>query len=380
MDTKTINNNSLLNTFFTSTEFEFIEKIESDVQTFDNMLDQEHKNRDLILKLINGLNDAIYFGGMNNESCDNEKLFLESAKKISDLINTNISILHSNKEVSNTINKSVVDLLVQIESNTSQETEDECKITANILKNKISEFIIYSKKSINDIKSNDAIIYNYFNDDQVQSYFKAYLIDYNLEQKKDLNTFEDSFLSSDILIDKTPENLTDEESNSSNTFEDQILDTYNQISKEENNVSLDSKVYSENNNTLLISEKSNRIYLPYTKEEIINYIEKNPDKYKSFDEVVEKKYIFSSDYFLKHPVFSRFKETYSLIHDKESKSSIEALKSAIDVMFNYNLNPAIIASCKTITQFNNYISCLSKNNLEDFTDFEIKYEVTPLKN
>ena len=46
-------------------------------------------------------------------------------------------------------------------------------------------------------------------------------------------------------------------------------------------------------------------------------------------------------------------------------------------MFHYELNPAIIAACKTEQQLENYLECQEKNKLNEFKDFEIRFEVLP---
>ena len=76
---------------------------------------------------------------------------------------------------------------------------------------------------------------------------------------------------------------------------------------------------------------------------------------------------------------ARFREAYSLIRDRESKSIIDAFKFAVDIMFNYELNPVIIAACKTQEELEDYLSCLNRQKLDEFTAFEIKYEISPLK-
>lgn len=134
----------------------------------------------------------------------------------------------------------------------------------------------------------------------------------------------------------------------------------------------------EENNTLVISEKAKKVFLPFTKQELLLYLEQYPDEYKSFEDVIEKEFILSLDYYMKHPVLARFREAYSLVRDRESKSVLDAFKFAIDLMFHYELNPVIIAACKTQEQLENYMSCLEKNNLDDFKDFEIKFEVNPI--
>lgn len=69
----------------------------------------------------------------------------------------------------------------------------------------------------------------------------------------------------------------------------------------------------------------------------------------------------------------------TLIRDKEAKSIFDAFKVAMDMMFNYNLNPAIITACKSQSQLEHYIECVSNQRLDEFKDFEIRFEVAPLK-
>ena len=132
------------------------------------------------------------------------------------------------------------------------------------------------------------------------------------------------------------------------------------------------------NHCLIVSESSKKVYLPYSKKEIQEYLEKYPDQYESFSDVVNKEFICSLELYAKHPVISRFKEAYYLIRDREAKSVFEALKVAFDVMFNYDLNPTIIAACKSQEQLEDYLDCLKNNNLNNFNDFEIRFEVSPL--
>ena len=69
----------------------------------------------------------------------------------------------------------------------------------------------------------------------------------------------------------------------------------------------------------------------------------------------------------------------TLIRDREAKSIFDAFKVVMDMMFNYNLNPAIIVACKSQSQLEHYIECVSNQRLDEFKDFEIRFEVTPLK-
>ena len=100
-------------------------------------------------------------------------------------------------------------------------------------------------------------------------------------------------------------------------------------------------------------------------------MEKYPKEYKSLEYVINKEFILPLDYYTKHPSLARFREAYSLIRDREAKSVFDALKYALNVMFKYDLNPAIISACKTEEALNFYIECLENKDLSrDPTRYE----------
>lgn len=135
----------------------------------------------------------------------------------------------------------------------------------------------------------------------------------------------------------------------------------------------------QNNNTLIISEKENKVFLPYTLSEIQSYMEAYPKEYKSLEYVVNKEFILPLDYYTKRPNLARFREAYSLIRDREAKSVFDALKYALNIMFKYDLNPAIISACKTEEALNFYIECLESKDLSKFDLFKIEFRLNPLK-
>lgn len=135
----------------------------------------------------------------------------------------------------------------------------------------------------------------------------------------------------------------------------------------------------QNNNTLIISEKDNKVFLPYTVSEIQSYMEKYPKEYKSLEYVINKEFILPLDYYTKHPSLARFREAYSLIRDREAKPVFDALKYALNIMFKYDLNPAIISACKTEEALNLYIECLENKDLSKFNLFKIEFRLNPLK-
>jgi hypothetical protein len=139
-----------------------------------------------------------------------------------------------------------------------------------------------------------------------------------------------------------------------------------------------SSYFIKNNNVLIVSEKEKSVFLPYSEKEVLEYLEQYPDQYKSFDDVVMKEFIFPIDAYLGHSAIARFRESYSLIRDKEAKSVFDALKYAFNMMVRHDLHPAIIAACKSQNQLENYLDCLNRKKLYEFKDFEIKFEVAPM--
>lgn len=159
--------------------------------------------------------------------------------------------------------------------------------------------------------------------------------------------------------------------------------TTNNVSDMQNNGEEISENKFNNNHLdnliLIISEIDNKVYLPYKISEINDYLEQYSDIYTSFEDVIEKEFILSLDYYIKHPTTARFREAYSLIRDKEGKSVVDALSYAFNMMFKYELNPTIIAACKTQEQLDDYIDCLENEKLDQFNHFKIEFRINPLK-
>lgn len=232
--------------------------------------------------------------------------------------------------------------------------------------NKISKKIVNNIEKLNslkslliDINSNFASLSkkDFSSDENVKilkekinNYFSTYE-----EIKKDISL-------ADIEVDTFVKEINYSDSSKSSEISEEI--------SEEN---------IQNNNTLIISEKDNKVFLPYTVSEIQSYMEKYPKEYKSLEYVINKEFILPLDYYTKHPSLARFREAYSLIRDREAKSVFDALKYALNVMFKYDLNPAIISACKTEEALNFYIECLENKDLSKFNLFKIEFKLNPLK-
>ena len=130
-------------------------------------------------------------------------------------------------------------------------------------------------------------------------------------------------------------------------------------------------------NTLIISETKGKIFLPYTIS-LLNYIlENNSDKYSSIEDVIEKEYTLPFDLF-KNPAISRFREAFRLIRRKEKKSIKEAFDLGMELLFNYNLHPAIITACKNLDELDIYLDYLEDNETHKFGCFKIIFDIAPV--
>lgn len=329
MESKASYNYDFLNNYFSTKEFNFINNANSECQYIDTIITKESNFRDIIIDFISHLNDFI------SHSTDNKNEFLQlltETQNIFEQINDSIKMLHNLKLIYSEISDKIVRLLIKIESNNDNSINYESQIQE--IKDLINKFEIENE----DVKAKVLL-----NDIKVETFFQKSIV------KKCLSSL-------DIVYDDsnhTNQNIHD------NTFSTENIDTV------------------KDNNTLLVSEKSGKVFLPYTKSEIALYLEQYPNEYTSLNDVIKKEFVLSLDYYMKHPVIARFREAYSLIRDRESKSVIDAFKYALEFMFRYELNPVVIAACKTQEQLEDYISCLEKNKLDEFTDFEIKFEINP---
>ena len=67
--------------------------------------------------------------------------------------------------------------------------------------------------------------------------------------------------------------------------------------------------------------------------------------------------------------------------NKEKKSKKQAILLGLELMFEFNLHPAIITACQNLEQLDIYLDCLEDNELERFYCFKVIYKVLPkLKN
>ena len=357
MKTKTSYHSDFLNKYFTSSEFRFINNANLERQKLDEIISKESRTRDIIINFINNLHDSIS-AVHNNDSNSDFLTLLTEVQNIFEKINENINIIQDLKEDSSNILDNIVKLLIYVEEH--PDDKDNYSNQVQQLKDNINDFSIKNEDVKSKILLNDIKIDTFFQKNIVKKYLATFDTEIHLNNSSGLNFSNEKNIKFN--------NNTSEKSEIRNVSSTKLIDFENKN---------ESSKFEENN-TLLVSEKLKKVFLPYTKHEISLYLEQYPDSYTSFEDVIKKEFVLSLDYYMKHPVVARFREAYSLIRDRESKSVIDAFKYAIDMMFRYELNPVIIAGCKTQEQLEHYLSCLDKNRLDDFTDFNIKFEVNPL--
>lgn len=331
---------NFLDSLFTQKDFYFLNSLDDEINLIQNQIEKQEKKRDVIVEAINSFENNI-------KTLDKDRIspvsnLLEEVEKSFVLVNSNIKSLYELKDILSDINSKIINLLVAIESHPSS-TQTYMK-QVEVLKEIISNYSNNCSTIKEKVANNDLVLNEFLSSNKFKNIFN--------------NTEIDS-VNINNEIELKEENIQTNKSSSDFTTTDIDDNTYN--------------------NTLLrISEKENKVYLPYTNTEIKSYLSQFPEDYDSPEDVINKEFILPLDYYLKHPVLSRFRETYSLIRDREGKSILEAIKYSMNLMFTYELSPAIVAACKTQEQLENYLDCLEKNQLDSFADFEIKFEINPL--
>lgn len=128
-------------------------------------------------------------------------------------------------------------------------------------------------------------------------------------------------------------------------------------------------------NTLVVSELTNKVVLPYHIDELENLKLSFPDK--TYEEIIEENYTLPLEQF-KPTFIARFREAFKLAHEKENLSIKQAFDLGTELVFNYNLHPAIISGCKTLDELDIYLDYLENNESEKFDCFKIVFEIPPI--
>lgn len=131
----------------------------------------------------------------------------------------------------------------------------------------------------------------------------------------------------------------------------------------------------KSNDTLLISEEEEKVFLPYTAEDLEKELLENENL--TVADIIETKHIVPLKNY-KNPMKARFKEAFNLMRYRENKSFSESLMLGLELMFESALHPAIISACKNLQELDIYLDCLDDNELEKFSCFKIVYKAMPM--
>lgn len=128
--------------------------------------------------------------------------------------------------------------------------------------------------------------------------------------------------------------------------------------------------------TLIISEVNKTVTLPYSIAELDSFLYNNEYSYSSYEEIINSLYTLPlSNY--SNLAFSRFREAYNLVKNKEHGSMKDAIALGLEAFANYNLHPAVITACHNLNEFDVYLSCMEYNELNDFHFFTVEFDIMP---
>ena len=130
------------------------------------------------------------------------------------------------------------------------------------------------------------------------------------------------------------------------------------------------------NDTLTISEKSGKVFLPYLVDDLKEKMNVGKRSYDNIQELINKEYILPLSKY-KNQTVSRFVEGYALMKRKENASFLESIDLGFEMAFNKSLNPAIITACKNLDELDTYLDFLEKDKTNEFKIFKINYELLP---
>lgn len=145
---------------------------------------------------------------------------------------------------------------------------------------------------------------------------------------------------------------------------------------ERDTLKIDIELQPYDNNTLLVSEKEQKAYLPFFYSKIKEIYENPNTQYSTLQDIVDDLYVVPLDKF-KNSSVARFKEAFHLVREKEKGSISKALDLGLELMFKSELNPIIIAACRNLDELDIYLSYLEDNETYEFSCFKIKFEVMP---
>lgn len=310
------------------------------------------------------------FGGetmlfFNEELFNNKEQLNLFMAKIQENIKFNIKILSMHKSILLNYVLKIVDepILENSIDNAEQTIDFLTKLQYFLgLVNQNTECVEFLQSNYNKLKIP-------FELSELQEYYNIYnekISEINSSQLE-LNNFfaETSKVLSYMIPNKEHKENTEQK-------EQKIAEEPSALANTDSNNSIENNdlIYPEN--TLIISEISKTVLLPYKKSELDNLEDVSVNK----NDLIREKYVVPIEKY-KSPALSRFREAFKLMRNIEKKSMIEAIDLGIELSLNSKLHPAIISACRNLNELDIYLDYLDSNQTDKFNCFSIKFEITP---
>lgn len=262
--------------------------------------------------------------------------------------------------------------------------------TKNLLESIYNKILDFSKlkNELNNIEKNVVLLIETLNTFSSADDAEERSNDINIDEllTKPINKFKTKFSKIENEADKCINEVDNfiktctvsllRSENDINSLKPERLKNLCDKNTDENNISNFKNL--KDNNVLKISERNQKIVLPYTAEEIKKYLKAYPEIYKTPEDVILGQFTLNISLYSKNPILTRFREAYYLYRTKEMKSIFESFIFAKNLMFRGDLNPVIIAAVKSKKQLDEYLECMKKNNLDNFRYFKVEFDVVPL--
>ena len=321
---------------------------------------------------IDKIGETIEIIILTEETLQNIKVNLENTLKDQheifegqvDFIKNEIEEYSKNKEkIENLENSNKLGFIIKELNYISKSIDDEKK--ENVIANKeieinlnkpLEEQIINKLKPYTEIEETEEI--EDITENSLEYYKIEEKIDRQLQEIDNQAKLENLEKVENIEKTETKENL--QEINEAKEVED-----INQENEE-----------NDSTNVLIISEKEQKVYLPYTKSDIEKYMRTN--KFESKEQVIKRVFTVPLSKYSNFTI-ARVTEGFKLMRKRENAPFGKSLKYALNLIFERKLHPAIITACKTQDDLDIYLACLEDNMLQLFDAFEIRFDYAPLK-
>ncbi len=344
-----INDSNFLNEVLDEKYCNFLEGTDKKKDELENILDIQNSKKNEIIQ-------SIYDSDTYSQ---NREIYQQVILKVQEIMEHNISALKALIDDLKVLNMAVVRLVVDKSTQDKYQSQD------------LTQTIHYIKDKVDEFQKKERILNKVMKKDEktIVSYLKN---PYSIEESliKPLKCDE---IESSATIDGKINEI-----NSSNCAINESKIRRRQGSAISFDGSIGNEQQVEENDTLLISEREGKVYLPYKVVDLEKYISSYPNEYENYQDVISREFVLPLEIFMKNQTLSRFKETYELIRNREFKSMVKAVRYSTKLMFRYELNPAIIAACKSQKELELYLNCMQNNSLEDFDCFNIKFDLNLL--